>query len=285
MKLLLVLVCSWLARPAATGVALQESPAPRHALRIAEGAGLELSAVWEPCRTSLYGLFESTPVLRSPAPARERERHGAERFRAFLPPGPVALGEVWRVADEAVLAFLKQLHPGAVLRGHFDGGEVPGTYASLRAVSDEAFELLLRAHAVFQLEEGVIYKPAQFEGRLFVARESGALLWFRLELPSRDTNVDVNVPADHVRDGRKVRSMSADIGWVPRMELASGEPPSLAWTQEVPLEEARLALRRSFYTFAALDWLPFDEAVLRSRRTETPLHLVLLFGALDDDSC
>jgi hypothetical protein len=31
--------------------------------------------------------------------------------------------------------------------------------------------------------------------------------------------------------------------------------------------------------------LPFDQAVLRARETGKPLHLMVLLGALDDDSC
>jgi hypothetical protein len=192
---------------------------------------------------------------------------------------------VWEVDGQAILEFLRQFHAGAMLRAGFGGGEVPGTYACLRALSEDAFEVLLRAHAAFELEDGVLYKPAQFEGRLVVERASGKLLWFRLELPSRDPNVDVNVPAEFEEDGRKLQGFSADIGWVPRMELASGDAPALAWTHEFPLEDARLKLRTYFYAFAALGWLPFEEAVLRAHAEQKPLHLVLLFGALDDDSC
>jgi len=276
---------------AACLIALQGSPAvvaqeaERYELRVAEDSELELRAFWEPCRTSTYGLFEQTPALRAPAPARERDRYDGPLFRTFLPRAPVALGEVWEVAGTEVLEFLRQFHAGAVQQARFSGGEVPGTYACLRAVSARAFEILIRAHASFHLEDGVIYKPGQYEGRLVVERGSGALLWFQLALPSRDTNVDVNVPYEDVEGGRTVKHMSADIGWVPRMELTSGDPPAFEWSRELALDEARLALRRAFYRFAQLDWLPFEEAVLRARQEQKPLHLVLLFGVLDDDSC
>lgn len=80
-------------------------------------------------------------------------------------------------------------------------------------------------------------------------------------------------------------AVAADIGWVPRMELSGGELAEAAWASSVPDEEARVALRRAFYPFAALDWLPFEEAVVASAERKKPLHLVLLFGCLDDDSC
>jgi hypothetical protein len=261
---------------------------------VAADAALELDAFWEPCRSSLYALFEETPVLRDPHASVPRQRHAAADFRPFLPEEPVALGEVWRVDDAAALAFLRQLHPGVVAHKEFSFGEVPGTWATLRAVGPEAFEILLRAHAVFELEGGVVYKPAQFEGRLVLGRADGTVRSFTLALPSRDTNVDVNVPTQRSAgekwvdaEGHEVAfaPMAADIGWVPRMEITSREVAPPAWTHEVSDETARLALRRAFYPSAALDWLPFEEAVLAARERKKPLHLVLLFGCLDDDSC
>ena len=273
-------------------VAQQATDGERYQPVLAADTSIELDAAWEPCKDSLYHLFEQTPALREPRPAVPHQRHEAAAFRPFLPQVPVALGEPWRVDDEAVLAFLRQFHPGAAVRAPF-GGEVPGTWALLRAVGPDAFELLLRAHAILNLDDGVVYKPAQFEGRLVIGRD-GALRSFTLALPSRDTNVDVNVPMPNAAEekwvdaeGNEVRMspMAADIGWVPRMELTSAPVPAPAWTHEIPDETARLALRRAFYPFAALDWLPFEEAVLAARERQKPLHLVLLFGALDDDSC
>jgi hypothetical protein len=277
----LALACSWLFWAAPVP---QSDAGERFLPCLAEDASLELEAAWEPCKDSLYHLFERTPVLRSPRPSERRRRYDAAAFRPFLPREPVAPGAVWGVEGEAVLAFLTQFHPGARLRGDFFGGEVPGTFAILRAVGPDSLEILLRAHAVLHLEGGVIYKPAQFEGRLVLGREKGELRSFTLALPSRDTNVDVNVPLERER-GAPPGTMVADIGWVPRMELTSGATAAPAWTHVVPDDEARLALRRAFYPFAALDWLPFEEAVRAARDQEKPLHLVLLFGCLDDDSC
>ena len=57
----------------------------------------------------------------------------------------------------------------------------------------------------------------------------------------------------------------------------------LAWFSWRASRLARLA--RRFYAFAAVPWLPFDRAVQRARRLGRPLHAVVLFGALDDESC
>ena len=300
------MLCSLL--PLSALALVQDAPLERFQPVVAEEGRLELEAAWEPCRGSLYGLFDRTPALRAPRVAVERASYEAAAFEPLLPTEPVALGELWKVDAGAALHFLRQLHPGATSNASFFGGEVPGTWAMLRAVGTEAYEILLRTHASFELDGGVIYKPAQFEGRLVVGRESGELFSFSFALPSRDTNVDVNVPLEErrppARDGREHEEpkgegsdevahtppafvpMQADIGWVPRMELASSHASEpIEWTHEVPDEKARLALRRAFYRFAALDWLPFEEAVLAAREEQKPLHLVLMFGCLDDDSC
>ncbi len=274
-----------------TTLATQE--AARFQPVLAPDAALTLDAFWEPCRRSKYGLFEQTEVLKTPAPAEQRHTYGAAELEPFLPPSAVALGDTWKVESEAVLAFLRQLHPGARARLHHGYGSAPGTFALLRAASDERIEILFRAHAEFELAGGVTYTPAQFEGRLVLARASGRPLALTIALPERDTNVDVNVPAEYtLEDGTLTSGFAADIGWVPRLELASGplSPEDDATSdataaRSIPLDDARLRLARRFYAFARLDWLAFDQAVSAARALGKPLHVVVLFGTLDDESC
>ena len=166
-------------------------------------------------------------------------------------------------------------------------GAAPGTYACLRALGPRLAEILIRAHAEFVLEEGITYTPAQFEGRLVLDRVAGALRSFRLALPDRNPNVDVNVPVEvsGAAGEPPKRMISADIGWVPCMSLEGGERSGGDWTSSIPDEEARKRLARRFYAFAAIEWRPFEEAVRRARERRRPLHVVAVFGALDDESC
>ena len=274
--------------------AFQETAAVRPTL--ADDASIELHARWEPCKRSKYGLFAETEVLRAPKPAEERRVVRSAELAPFLPQTPVAVGDTWAVPPEAVLPLLRQFHPGARAELHHGFGAAPGTFACLRAASNERLELLFRAHAEFELEGGVTYTPAQFEGRLVLDRKSGAPLALRIALPDRDTNVDVNVPSDSDdkwvdADGNEVpMSMFADIGWVPVMELAGGtlgaaELDAHAYADALPLVAARKLLARRFYPFERLDWLPFAEAVHAARELGKPLHVVVLFGTLDDESC
>jgi len=271
---------------AALLAAPQETSSPDVLPRVADDASIELSAAWEPCVESMYGLFAETPVLRDARPDRLKEAYGADSFRPFLPAEPVSVGEPWEVDSQAVLPFLRQLSPGAKATFHHGHACVPGTFATLRAVAPDALEILFRAHAEFELEGGVYLTPAQFEGRLVLGRERGELRSFHVELPSRNTNADCNVPIEYdAGDGRKVEGFSADIGWIPCMEVSSGPPAAADWTEAIADEDARVLLRGEFYRFAAIDWLPFEVAVRRAHQEHKPLHLVLLFGSLDDESC
>jgi selenoprotein N len=266
--------------------------APAHVDRDARptldpGTLITLRAHWEPCRESKYGLFASNEVLRTPRPVDEERSYGAECFTAFLPKAAVQVGDAWTVDRAAVLPFLRQFHPGARAELHHGFGAYQGAHACLVAQNEQYFEILVRAHAEFLLEAGITYTPAQFEGRLVGERQTGRLAAFQLALPDRNTNVDVNVPATITRspDGPPIEGVMADIGWVPRMELAGGRFPDAAWTQSMPIEEARRLLASRFYPFTRIGWRSFAEAVQRAHSLDRPLHVVVLFGTLDDESC
>ena len=251
---------------------------------------LELEARWEPLTDTVYG-FETRPLLRELAPARPRATYGAEAFRPLLPPGPVAVGDLWRVDPVHVVRFLQQLHPGATERLHHavaPGIAAPGAWACLRALGPRHAEIWLRAHADVVLDgdgerdSSSFLTPAQFEGRMLVDRERGVVTAFELALPDARANVDVNL----VEDGGTI----ADIGRFPRMELRGGTAapgaPSLGeTTAEIGVEEARAALERRFYPAAEIEWLPLEEALAAARRTGRPLHVIALFGSFLDESC
>ena len=61
------------------------------------------------------------------------------------------------------------------------------------------------------------------------------------------------------------------------MELRAGERRSV--------DEARKRVARGFYPFARIDWLTLEEGLAESRASDRPLHVILLFGSLEDESC
>ena len=51
------------------------------------------------------------------------------------------------------------------------------------------------------------------------------------------------------------------------------------------VEEVNASFARRLYRFAAIDWVPFDQAVAAATRTGKPLHVIAINGTLDDESC
>ena len=280
----LVALCSDF--PAAQAQVAPRADTPRWPLSVQTGS-LELTARWERLTDTVYHFERDYPLIRDLAPAVPTARHDAALFHALLPPHAVAVGETWRVDVDAALPFLRQLHPGATKVLHHDGGmgvAAPGGFACLRALDDTHAEVVLRIHADFRIAgdgtQGATswFTPAQFRGRLALDRRRGAVVGFELAVPAASANVDVNV-------GDK-GNVFADIGRVPRMEVAGGAFPTFADdAAQVAATTAEDRLARAFYPFAAIEWLDLETARAESRESGKPLHVVALFGSLMDESC
>lgn len=117
---------------------------------------------------------------------------------------------------------------------------------------------------------------SQFAGRLVLNLKTRAIRTFSLALPPRNSNVDFNSFEE------------CDMLFVPRMQLLAANENHLgeiAWDYSITTEEARKKLELSFYRFAEIDWLPIDEAIVQAEVAHHPIHAILLWGALDDESC
>ena len=60
---------------------------------------------------------------------------------------------------------------------------------------------------------------------------------------------------------------------------------TLSGENSITVEAARKRLELKFYKFAEINWLPLEEAVAESETTQRPIHAVLAWGPLDDESC
>jgi hypothetical protein len=237
---------------------------------------LELTALWEPLTDTTYG-FEKRPLVRDLAPVSRRAEYAAAAFRPFLPPAEVAVGASWKVDAAAVLPFLRQLHAGASIALHHDRGmgvSAHGAWACLRVLDESHAEIMLRAHAEFLIagdgttNQSSWFTPAQFRGRLWIDRRSGRVEAFELAVPPSRANVDINlaVPEGSI----------ADIGSVPQPAAAAAQ---------ISERDAERILERRFYPFAELEWLDLPAARAASLASGKPLHVVVLFGSLPDESC
>ena len=219
--------------------------------------------------------WEEWLKLFNPGPAHPLKNYSTTDFQAFLPPSTVNVGDVWDSDPEGILPFLRQFHPGATMDLRHGQN---GAKACLRATSPEYADIVFRIHARFILDAsiGARFRPAQFAGHLVINRKSGTICQWTLSLPPRNSNVDIGA------------FRTADIGFVPHMELCSlseTQPESIAWETAITAEEVGKKFQDAFYKFFEIEWTPIEDAVERAKALNRPIHAVLLFGVLDDESC
>ena len=255
-------------------------------------ANVPVQAHWDPIENTANNLHRSTeerfnrakaqrqePVdmtweewleLFNPGPAHPLKDYSTADFQVFLPPSITNLGDVWDLDPEGILSFLRQFHPGAIGKN--------GAKACLRALSPEYADIAFRIHARFTLDASIdaYFRPAQFAGHLVINLNTGTICQFTLSLPNRNSNVDIGA------------FRTNDLAFVPRMELCSlseTQPKSIAWEAAITAEEVEKKFQNAFYTFAEIEWTPIEDAVELAKASNRPIHAVLLFGVLDDESC
>ena len=254
-------------------------------------ASLQVHAHWDPIADSTFRMHKAFPEhveLFDLAPNQPVKEYRADAFSAFLPPSTVGVGDVWELDANGVVSFLHQFHPGAT--ADLGYGE-EGAFACLRACSSDYAEIAFRIHAEFTLKSAAYQEwqekndereskarfiPSQFAGKILVNLKSGTVRAFSLALPARNSNVDLNAYG------------GADMVYVPRMELLATDETDqdeIAWDAAITTGETRRMLGLKFYKFAEIDWLPIDEAVVQAKATHRPIHAILVWGCLDDESC
>ncbi len=241
-------------------------------------ARLVSNAYWSPIARSTYNVhnFPEYKEMFDFKPTQPRRVLTGKDLKVFLPPKSVVVGETWKLDDEGLMNLLKQFHPNPTTNLHHMTG-AGGGYGCLSALSPQLAEVTFRLHAEFELEPKKIwFTPAQFTGHLIVNRATRSVQSFRLYLPDQSTNYDMNVPT------------AADIGNVPRMELVGGKPYTRQqhrWSKAISEVKTKKLLAKKFYVFEQIDWAPLKVALAKSQQMVKPLHVVILFGALADESC
>ena len=239
-----------------------------------DSAPLSVAADWSPIREGRYNLHRRYKKAFHYAVSEPLREYRSADFEAFLPRHAVTVGEVWELPRDRLDPLLQQFHEGA--RTRLRRGS-PGAYALLRAVSASHAEVAFRIHGEIELVPEEVYLTlAQFSGHLVLERKTGSVVSFLLHVPDRNTNADVNAFG------------AADIVYIPRMELKGGSTllrKSLPWHQALADIEAAQRLARAFYAFEEIDWVDLATGIREARAKQKPLHAVVLFGALDDESC
>lgn len=254
---------------------------------------VQVEAHWDRIADSTFNLHEASPIhteLFDFSPSMPTKEYVVDDFKAFLPASAVEIGDVWQLESHEIVPFLHQFHPGATTVLH-NGKE--GAYACLRAISSDHVEIVFRIHAELVLSSNAYeawraanslnddeaksrYILSQFAGQLVINLKRRSVRAFSLYLPPRNSNVDIGAFEE------------VDMVFVPRMELLAANTDDyneIAWDYSITAEEARKKLELNFYKFAEIDWLPIDEAVSQAEVTNLPVHAILVWGALDDESC
>uniref|UniRef100_A0A2K5YWW8 Selenoprotein N n=1 Tax=Mandrillus leucophaeus TaxID=9568 RepID=A0A2K5YWW8_MANLE len=222
----------------------------------------------------------------------------------FYPPPP-------KGKEVIIHRLLSMFHPRPFVKTRF---APQGAVACLTAISDFYYTVMFRIHAEFQLSEPpdfpFWFSPGQFTGHIILSKDATHVRDFRLFVPNhRSLNVDM----EWLYGASESSNMEVDIGYIPQMELEAMGPsvpsvildedgsvidshlPSgeslqfvfeeIKWQQELSWEEAARRLEVAMYPFKKVSYLPFTEAFDRAKAENKLVHSILLWGALDDQSC
>lgn len=208
-------------------------------------------------------------------------------------------------------SLLSMFHPRPFVRSRF---APQGAVACIRASSDFYFDIVFRIHAEFQLNDvpnfPFWFTPGQFAGNIVLSKDASHVRHFQLYVPNdRSLNVDM----EWLYGASESSNMEVDIGYLPQLELQStspstpavivdeqgnvidsrdggGEPiqfvfEEISWSSEISRQEAARRLDVTFYPFKKVSYLPFSEAFEQAEAESKLVHSILLWGALDDQSC
>ncbi|MFN0052386.1 MAG: hypothetical protein ACKV0T_09345 [Planctomycetales bacterium] len=277
-----------------------------HDLLAGEG-GHELLVHWTPIdRAGRDHLDEHVPaevfeLFTGLRPVAPRRVFAQRDFSVLLPQVLPEVGEVWEIDTAGLAGFLELFHPHPsfhlVAFGRRAGPD--GAFGLVRGKSEANLEIMFRVHAEFDLAQNVWLTPACFWGTLRIDRQAGVVEAFRMWVPSDNPlnmhmTVAESIPPGgeptvfrEIQTGDVVNSYR-DIVPVARMELASaaaGEGPTPEWAEEIDETLAKRKLKQAFYAFEEIDWVPWDQAPARATAADKPILAVVLWGALDDQSC
>uniref|UniRef100_A0A8C3SDR1 Selenoprotein N n=1 Tax=Chelydra serpentina TaxID=8475 RepID=A0A8C3SDR1_CHESE len=222
----------------------------------------------------------------------------------FYPPVP-------KGKEIVIHKLLSMFHPRPFVKTRF---APQGAVACIQAISEFYYMIAFRIHAEFQLNEPpdfpFWFSPGQFTGRIVLSKDSSHVREFKLFVPNKRS---LNVDMEWLYGASESSNMEVDIGYLPQMELESsgpsipsvihdengnvmdsrdpaGEPiqfvfEEINWQREISWEEAAQKLEVAMYPFKKVSYLPFTQAFGSAKAENKLVHSILLWGALDDQSC
>ena len=239
-----------------------------------------VNAFIDPIEFTRYDFHVEWDTLANLRAAEPEKQHTASVFHAFLPKGPVSVGELWKIEPhDGILTLLKQLHPNPQMDMVIDSGDSRGAWACLRAYNAQFAEIAFRIHAHFVLEDG-FFTPSQFAGKLIITRNDGKIAFFQMHVPEGTLNFDVGWEhEDH-------QWTIGDSGLCPRIELLAGtQNDQTQFVVSISQEEAERKLILQFYKSQQINWVAMNRALEMAQMLQKPIHAIAIDGPLDDESC
>jgi len=255
---------------------------------------LEVTGEWEAIAAgdNLRGRIrpELYKSIKDLSLAQASVTYDAQAFSAFLPEEFESVGHTWTIDLQGAKTFLKQFHPQPLVRLESFGRVIAnnGGFATLRAVSEDYYDIMFRLHAEFRLSKGVWYTPAYMLGHVVVDRQSGRVAYFQMENPvdvSRNSHSSLN---GHVTVRLDKQTTYHDFLRTDPMQIAGGDASlidSVEWDETIPLDETAHALGNQFFRFLNIKWVPPHEALAIAEAEKKPIFAIVLEGALDDQTC
>ena len=136
-------------------------------------------------------------------------------------------------------------------------------------------------HAEIEPDQSVFFTPAHFSVSLLVNKQLGTVEHFQLGIPTDEglnATLTVALPTEAL----------VDIVHVDRMELIGangGQRPEIDWTDQIELSDAEMKLKKLFYGFMEIEWVPAEDAISLAEAQQRPIFAVVLWGGLDEQSC
>uniref|UniRef100_G1MSJ3 EF-hand domain-containing protein n=1 Tax=Meleagris gallopavo TaxID=9103 RepID=G1MSJ3_MELGA len=255
------------------------------------------------------------------APVSPKSVMLARQFKAFLPPkNKLDLGDPWWIIPSELNIFtgylsnnrfyppppkgkeiiihrlLSMFHPRPFVKTRF---APQGSVACIQAISTYYYTIAFRIHAEFQLNEPpdfpFWFSPGQFTGYIVLSKDSSHVREFKLFVPNKRYSILICIFILSWCIGKTHRPSVPSViydenGNVIDSRDPSGEPiqfvfEEITWQQEISWEEAAQKLEVAMYPFKKVSYLPFTEAFERAKAEKKLVHSILLWGALDDQSC
>lgn len=189
-----------------------------------------------------------------------------------------------------IFKLLAMFHPRPFVLTRFSP---QGSVACIRAENNEFLDIVFRIHAEYQLNEPPLlpfwFTPGQFLGNIVMKKDGSHVESFHLAVPNnRSLNVDMEWIVKQKEEADVDVEMEVDIGFLPQLELRVEAPMpvnDIKWDSEISFEEAYKAIEEKFYGFKKVSYVPFQNAVVQAKTEKKLLHHILVWGALDDQSC